>query len=170
MNNSKKLCSATLVFVILSLLLSCSHETKSIQPVDVDTVLSWQIPAETMPELKKLPILSGHSVHVSETTLEDAARTFMENANLPNTDNTHDTLIPIFPPLGPIILTGQERMAPHLFPLTWMAKATAFHFPFLLVLLKIAASVKPLFCQIKRQSPAMSIPQIAFSKAWTWIS
>ncbi|MFR1753972.1 MAG: hypothetical protein ACLSV7_04590 [Oscillospiraceae bacterium] len=91
MNNSKKLCSATLVFVILSLLLSCSHETKSIQPVDVDTVLSWQIPAETMPELKKLPILSGHSVHVSETTLEDAARTFMENANLPNTDNTHDT-------------------------------------------------------------------------------
>ena len=35
MNNSKKLCSATLVFVILSLLLSCSHETKSIQATPI---------------------------------------------------------------------------------------------------------------------------------------
>lgn len=83
MEKSKKWSGVVLACMILLSLWGCDHEEKSIQPVDVDTVLNWQIPAETMPKSKELPILSSHPVLISEAALENAVKTFMESSISP---------------------------------------------------------------------------------------
>ena len=48
MKKRKKWSGIALACMILLSLWGCDHEEKSIQPVDVDTVLNWQAPAEAM--------------------------------------------------------------------------------------------------------------------------
>ncbi len=52
MEKSKKWSGVVLACMILLSLWGCDHEEKSIQPVDVDTVLNWQIPAENHAQIK----------------------------------------------------------------------------------------------------------------------
>ena len=72
MKKRKKWSGIALACMILLSLWGCDHEEKSIQPVDVDTVLNWQAPAEAMPKTQELPILSFHPVQISEAALENA--------------------------------------------------------------------------------------------------
>ena len=71
MEKSKKWSGVVLACMILLSLWGCDHEEKSIQPVDVDTVLNWQIPAETMPKSKELPILSSHPVQIGRASCRE---------------------------------------------------------------------------------------------------
>ena len=91
MEKSKKWSGVVLACMILLSLWGCDHEEKSIQPVDVDTVLNWQIPAETMPKSKELPILSSHPVLISEAALENAVKTFMESKHFTYTASPPQT-------------------------------------------------------------------------------
>ena len=91
MKKRKKWSGVVLACMILLSLWGCDHEEKSIQPVDVDTVLNWQIPAETMPKSKELPILSSHPVQISEAALENAVKTFMESKHFTYTASPPQT-------------------------------------------------------------------------------
>ena len=91
MEKSKKWSGVVLACMIILSLWGCDHEEKSIQPVDVDTVLNWQIPAETMPKSKELPILSSHPVLISEAALENAVKTFMESKHFTYTASPPQT-------------------------------------------------------------------------------
>lgn len=91
MKKSKKWSGAVLACIILQSLCGCDHEEKNIQPVDVDTVLNWQIQAETMPKSKELPILSFYPVQISEATLEDTVKSFMESKHFTYTASPPQT-------------------------------------------------------------------------------
>ena len=91
MKKRKKWSGIALACMILLSLWGCDHEEKSIQPVDVDTVLNWQAPAEAMPKTQELPILSFHPVQISEAALENAVKTFMESKHFTYTASPPQT-------------------------------------------------------------------------------